>query len=79
MSASVPQAMLSFYMFRSFWDKAESLSSRFGFQPNELLVSSLFMLLMNIFNTVMTLPLKVFDTFVVEEKHGFNKQVKITK
>ena len=34
------------------------------------------MLLTSIFSFIIELPLEVYDTFVVEQKHGFNKQVR---
>lgn len=33
-----------------------------------------FLLIMDVFQTIINLPFKVYSTFVVEEKHGFNKQ-----
>lgn len=66
--------MLWLYLLRGFWNTSESLLAHYGIEPSEMLVSALFILLMNLFNTVMSLPLKLYDTFVVEEKHGFNKQ-----
>jgi len=33
-----------------------------------------FSIIMLIFNTVVGLPISIYSTFVLEEKHGFNKQ-----
>jgi len=33
------------------------------------------MLTINIFNTLVSLPFSIYRTFVLEEKHGFNKEV----
>lgn len=40
---------------------------------NELLVSLLFFLFFGIWSAVLSLPFQIYDTFVVEEKFGFNK------
>lgn len=40
---------------------------------NELLVSLLFFLFFGILSAVLSLPFQIYDTFVVEEKFGFNK------
>jgi len=42
---------------------------------NEILRSAALMLPINIFNTLVGLPFSVYRTFVLEEKHGFNKEV----
>ena len=44
-------------------------------RDNEILASAGCMLVMNFVSTIMDLPLKIYNTFVLEEKHGFNKQV----
>lgn len=43
---------------------------------NELLISCAFMIVTNTVNMIVHMPLSVYTTFVLEEKHGFNKQVK---
>lgn len=48
-----------------------------GLEENELVVSACFMVLMNIFNVITSLPTSIYNTFVLEEKHGFNKQVSL--
>lgn len=35
------------------------------------------MFIINIISHIINLPLVIYDTFVLEEKHGFNKQVKL--
>ena len=39
--------------------------------------SMLFVLVFNIFNTVVGLPFSIYHTFVLEAKHGFNKQTPV--
>jgi len=57
-----------------FWLKAGDLVRFCGFEQNEILCSAVFLLLMNTFNTVTSLPFSIYHHFVLEEKHGFNKQ-----
>lgn len=39
------------------------------------MTSCVFLLFMNTMGTLMSLPISAYHTFVIEEKHGFNKQV----
>ncbi|XP_026676958.1 uncharacterized protein LOC103505974 [Diaphorina citri] len=58
-----------------FWSKSEELGETyFGFHKNEIVTSCLFIVLFNIFSTVIGLPISFYHHFVLEEKHGFNKQ-----
>lgn len=41
---------------------------------SEVLVSCMFILLMNTFGTIKEIPFKIYSLFVLEERHGFNKQ-----
>lgn len=41
---------------------------------NEMIVSCVFMLVMSVIGTIKEMPFTVYSTFVLEEKHGFNKQ-----
>lgn len=62
--------------FVHFWNFAGVIVSASGYDTsNEILQSAALMLTINIFNTLVGLPFSVYRTFVVEEKHGFNKQV----
>lgn len=42
---------------------------------NEIIVSACVLIIMNTVSTVIDMPFKVYNVFVLEEKHGFNKQV----
>ena len=42
----------------------------------QIVQSLLFLVGGMIFNTITSMPFTVYSTFVLEEKHGFNKQVK---
>lgn len=58
-----------------FWYKSEQLAETyFGFRQNEIVTSSLFIVLFSIFSTLIGLPISFYHNFVLEEKHGFNKQ-----
>lgn len=62
--------------FVHFWNIAGIIVSTLGYDTdNEILRSAAFMLALNIFNTITTLPFSIYHTFVLEERHGFNKQV----
>ncbi|XP_010624212.1 CAAX prenyl protease 1 homolog isoform X1 [Fukomys damarensis] len=60
-----------------------SLSGRFcgyvGFGPEyEIIHSLMFLLLATLFSALTGLPWSLYNTFVIEEKHGFNHQVLVT-
>ncbi|XP_075228374.1 CAAX prenyl protease 1 homolog isoform X2 [Lycorma delicatula] len=57
-----------------FWNMGGSLVTLLHLENGEILQSAAFMLIMNTFNILITLPFSIYDTFVLEEKHGFNKQ-----
>lgn len=48
-----------------------SLSS--SYTSPQILQSNVFCLALYLVSTIPTLPLQVYQTFVIEEKHGFNK------
>lgn len=41
---------------------------------NEIFRSAFFVLIFNLFNAVVSQPFSAYSTFVIEERHGFNKQ-----
>ncbi|XP_046669442.1 CAAX prenyl protease 1 homolog isoform X1 [Homalodisca vitripennis] len=57
-----------------FWVQAGALTHFLGFEESEILKSAAFLLLINTFNTITSLPFSIYHHFVLEEKHGFNKQ-----
>ena len=65
-----------FMGYKIFWNFAVSSVDQLGFNPqeNEVLISILFSLYMSIFSTITGLPFSVYKEFVLEQKHGFNKQ-----
>lgn len=57
------------------WQFSMNWAHRLGWNAqNEIIVSCIFTLLVSIISFFKDLPLKLYKTFVLEEKHGFNKQ-----
>lgn len=57
------------------WLKAESLTGCLGLDSsNEIIVSCVFIVITNCFNLLKEIPVKIYKIFILEEKHGFNKQ-----
>jgi STE24 endopeptidase len=70
------QAIILLNGFVHFWNIAAVIVSAMGYDTNnEILRSAAFVFTLNVFNTVVSLPFSIYHTFVLEEKHGFNKQV----
>ncbi|XP_053984124.1 CAAX prenyl protease 1 homolog [Hylaeus anthracinus] len=61
--------------YRHFWQWSIDLANYFGLNPeNEIILSGICMLIINVIYDVTDLPLKIYDKFVVEQEHGFNKE-----
>ncbi|XP_037949652.1 CAAX prenyl protease 1 homolog [Teleopsis dalmanni] len=57
------------------WKKSEAIVQYFNLNAeNEIIVSVIFVVLTSILSIYKEIPLKVYKTFVLEAKHGFNKQ-----
>jgi len=57
------------------WAFSETMISGVGFdRSHEIKQSITFVILTTLFSTVTSLPWSLYSTFVLEEKHGFNKQ-----
>lgn len=68
---------LEFYFgfFALVWNKSERLCEHVGLnRTSEIQVSCVFMVLLNTINIFKEMPFKLYGTFVLEERHGFNKQ-----
>jgi STE24 endopeptidase len=66
---------LYFGIIAIFWYKAKELTESVHLNPeNEIHVSCIFLLLITVIGTIKDLPWKIYGTFVLEAKHGFNKQ-----
>ncbi|CAH3186717.1 unnamed protein product [Porites evermanni] len=58
------------------WNISGVFISKFGYTTEyEITQSVAFLLLGMLFSTITDLPWSIYSTFVIEEKHGFNKQV----
>lgn len=63
------------------WDLSTSLALKTGYAGeegtlwHEFIITAIFVCLLIVHDTVVSLPFGLYSTFVVEEKHGFNKQV----
>lgn len=62
------------------WDTAGSVAVRLGLIAStsnvlyaEIIVTFLFMIILTMHDTLLSLPFSLFKTFVVEQNHGFNK------
>jgi len=69
-------AIIWFLGYRQFWNLAAMTLQSGGYDvaDNEIIMSLLFTFYMSVFSTITGLPFSIYSTFVVEEKHGFNKQ-----
>ncbi|XP_077488071.1 CAAX prenyl protease 1 homolog [Amblyomma americanum] len=66
--------VLLFGGFAFFWHLCEKLAAKAGAEHNELVVTSLFIFGGSLLSTLLDLPWSIYYTFVIEERHGFNKQ-----
>eukprot|EP00245_Coleochaete_scutata_P015436 TRINITY_DN687_c0_g1_i1.p1 TRINITY_DN687_c0_g1~~TRINITY_DN687_c0_g1_i1.p1 ORF type:complete len:429 (+),score=85.40 TRINITY_DN687_c0_g1_i1:15-1301(+) len=68
-------ATLWFFLLPWMWEKSEKAVAHFGYdKDNEILVSIVFAMITSLWNQVLDLPFAIYGTFVLEERHGFNKQ-----
>lgn len=59
----------------SAWHKSEEIASVFNIsEEREIIISCIFMSFVTVFNFVVNMPFTIYGIFVLEEKHGFNKQ-----
>ncbi|XP_075166320.1 CAAX prenyl protease 1 homolog [Haematobia irritans] len=66
---------LYFGVISFFWQASLNIVQNFNFDVNnEILVSSVFVVIIGLFGYVKELAFKIYGTFVLEERHGFNKQ-----
>lgn len=59
---------------RHAWEAAGFLANAFGLQQNELVQSAVFVCVVTGLYVSVKWPINVYNTFVLEEKHGFNRQ-----
>ena len=82
-SGAVAQALelafLSCYYLPWLWDTSDALTWHLAkrvswLHHSEIAVTIVFFLLDSAKDTVLGLPFSLYSTFIVEQKHGFNKQ-----
>ncbi|KAM9320990.1 CAAX prenyl protease 1 homolog [Gastrophryne carolinensis] len=57
------------------WNVSEQILDRAGLTPEyEIIHSLVFLVLATLFSSLTGLPWSLYNTFVIEEKHGFNQQ-----
>ncbi|KAF9483720.1 hypothetical protein BDN70DRAFT_873575 [Pholiota conissans] len=69
------ESLLLHYGFNAWsWSASGYLLAKVGYGPEyQILQSIIFVFLMFLLSSIPTLPLQAYGTFVLEEKHGFNK------
>jgi len=68
--------LVMFFAHKYLWNLSQSINQKTGYldPESEIYRSMTFILLSNVMSTVIFMPFSVYSTFVLEEKHGFNKQ-----
>ncbi|KAL0102570.1 hypothetical protein PUN28_018100 [Cardiocondyla obscurior] len=57
------------------WQWSLQIAKYYGINhENEMIISLIYIFIMGVISYIFNLPLMIYDTFVVEQKHGFNKQ-----
>lgn len=63
------------YGYYYFWQWSIQIAKYYGINhKSEILLSMIFMFIIGVFSHISHLPIAIYDTFVLEQKHGFNKQ-----
>lgn len=67
-------ATLWFFVIFHIWQQSKAILALVNITEGEMKISAVFIILMFTLNVIISLPLSIYETFVLEEKHGFNKQ-----
>lgn len=71
---AIDSALLHYGLYPYSWDLAGRTIAHFGYGPEyEILQSNVFVGILFLVSAIPSIPLSVYQTFVLEEKHGFNK------
>ena len=65
-------AYLLLFAYPFFWSYSRQLANNYGF-TGEYWETVCFLVVTTIFETIIGQPWKLYSTFVIEERHGFNK------
>eukprot|EP00898_Chlorokybus_atmophyticus_P002787 jgi/Chlat1/3509/Chrsp23S03792 len=72
---SLVENIVLIYYLPHLWNLSASVLARFGYTGyHEVLQSVVFLGITQVLETISELPWSVYSTFVVEQRHGFNKQ-----
>ncbi|CAG5136664.1 unnamed protein product [Candidula unifasciata] len=66
--------ILWFGGFPLLWNLSSTVQQKLNLPEGEIIQSLVFLVIGMIFSCIMSLPWSLYSTFVIEEKHGFNKQ-----
>ncbi|KAG9028065.1 hypothetical protein FS837_003999 [Tulasnella sp. UAMH 9824] len=70
-------ALIAFDGYARSWNAATTLASRLGYSSdNEIAVSLVWAMLFIVTEQICDIPISYYETFVLEEKYGFNKTTK---
>jgi len=73
------QLILITYGYYYFWQWSIKIAKYYGINhESEILISAICMFIIGVFSHISNLPIVIYDTFVLEQKHGFNKQVRFS-
>ncbi|CAM6084624.1 unnamed protein product [Calypogeia fissa] len=68
-------AILWYGLLPWFWQRSQVLVEQMGFNPeNEILHTLAFLAATTLWTQIIELPFSLYSTFVIETRHGFNKQ-----
>uniref|UniRef100_A0A8R1XUZ5 CAAX prenyl protease n=1 Tax=Onchocerca volvulus TaxID=6282 RepID=A0A8R1XUZ5_ONCVO len=70
-------AILIFCLPHILWNKSGVINLKFGY-TSEIAQTVTFILLISVIEYLTSMPWQLYDTFMIEEKHGFNKQLLMT-
>lgn len=70
------QLTIVFFGYYHCWRLSEIVADACGLdKKNEITISSFCLFFMSLIMTIIGLPFSIYKEFVLEQKHGFNKQV----
>lgn len=73
-SVIIGTVMMLFFVIFHMWQYSKVILDRLNIEQGEIATSAAFIALSLSLNIIVSLPFSVYSTFVLEEKHGFNKQ-----
>ncbi|KAK9503242.1 hypothetical protein O3M35_011852 [Rhynocoris fuscipes] len=71
---SLRQATLWYFLIFRIWINIRNILGISNVDEGEIKITAVFIIVQMILNVIISLPFSIYETFVIEEKHGFNKQ-----